>query len=457
VEIRIPLFKAARTAPVESLMMKLHRLSNLFPGRKISAVALFVCLAVAGAHSATGVPITGVVTNGTTRQPAAGDPVVLIALRERMQEIAKTTTDAKGHFSIESTDPGTHLLRVDHQGATYFQAAPPNTPIVDIQVYDVAKTVSGVTTEASALRIKTDQQGMQVSQTFFINNISNPPRTQFSDHSYEIYLPPGAKVDASAALGPGGTLWQAFPVSLADKNHYAFLFPLRPGETVFQLQYHLRYSGSLAFNPRLTTPAKTFIVMMPKSITFKPGAGTSFEPSDKFPGVQTYLVRNVSPSQSLAFTISGTSLMPRDFQNAEPNQGGPNGAGPGAHTSRGAGNHAAADNRPSVGHGNPIDTPKSLNKYKWWILGGGIALVAVAAGFLLRKNADTETANPLLAQTVPSAAARADSRLTALKNEVFALETDRVQGRVSEAEYGELRSALELTLRRALSRGQFWK
>ena len=108
------------------------------------------------------------------------------------------------------------------------------------------KTVSGVTTEASALRIKTEQQEMRVSQTFFINNISNPPRTQFSDHSYEIYLPPGAKVDASAALGPGGTPVQASPVPLADKNHYAFAFPLRPGETAFQLEYHLPYSGSLA-------------------------------------------------------------------------------------------------------------------------------------------------------------------------------------------------------------------
>jgi hypothetical protein len=197
--------------------------------------------------------------------------------------------------------------------------------------------------------------------------------------------------------------------------------------------------------------------MMPKSMTFKPGAGTSFEPSDKFPGVQTYLVRNVSPSQSLAFTISGTSLMPRDIQNAEQNQGGPNDAGPGADTSRGAGNQAAADNRPSITHGNPIDTPDSLNKYKWWILGGIALVFAVAAGFLLRKHADAGTANPLLAQTVPRAAALADSRLTALKNELIALETDRVQGRVSESEYGELKSALELTLRRALSHGQFWK
>jgi hypothetical protein len=436
-------------------MMNLHCRSNLFLGHKLSAVTLFVCLAVAGAHSATAVPITGVVTNSTTRQPAAGNPVALIALRQGMPEIAKTTTDAKGHFSIESQDPGKHLLRVDHQGATYFQAAPPNTRNVDIQVYDVAKTVPDVTTEASALRIQTNQQGIYVLQTFFINNLSNPPRTQFSDHSYEIYIPPGAKFDASAALGPGLTPVQAFPVPLANKNHYAFALPLRPGGTVLQLQYHLHYAGSVTFNPRLTTPAAAFIVMMPKSLTFKAGAGTSFEPRDEFPGVQTYLVRNASPSQSLAFTISGTRLMPRDIQNAEQNRGVPDSPAKGADTSQGAGNQAAASNRrPAIGFAKPIGTSPTLAKYRWWILIlAGIALeFAVAAGFLLRKHADAGTARPRSVQTTPTAPAGVESRLIALKDKLFALEKDRVQGKISESEYDELKSALELDMRRALSR-----
>ena len=68
----------------------------------------------AGAFAAT---ITGTVTNGTTHTPAAGDTVTLIGLDQRMQEIAKTTTDGQGHFSIDAPDPGMHLIRVDHQGA----------------------------------------------------------------------------------------------------------------------------------------------------------------------------------------------------------------------------------------------------------------------------------------------------------------------------------------------------
>jgi hypothetical protein len=42
--------------------------------------------------------------------------------------------------------------------------------------------------------------------------------------------------------------------------------------------------------------------------------------------------------------------------------------------------------------------------------------------------------------------------MAALKEELFALETDRLQGKVSDAEYGEQKAALEVVLRRALNR-----
>jgi hypothetical protein len=42
--------------------------------------------------------------------------------------------------------------------------------------------------------------------------------------------------------------------------------------------------------------------------------------------------------------------------------------------------------------------------------------------------------------------------LAALKEELFALETDRLQGTVSEADYAEQKAALEVLMRRALTR-----
>jgi hypothetical protein len=316
---------------------------------------------------------------------------------------------------------------------------------VNVQVYDVAAVVAGVSTVANVMRVETDAQGLRVTQSFFIKNDSSPPRTQFSSHSYDFYLPPDAQLEGSAAMAPGGMPVQSSPVPLGDKGHYAFLFPLRPGVTQFQLSYHLPYSGSLAFDQRFATPTDSFVVMMPKSMSFKPGAGVSFESlNNETPGALTMLARGGSPSHSLAFTVSGSGAMPRDTQ-AE-NQG-----NDGAGTTEAGSNAAANDTRPGGGLGAPIDTPDPLNKYKWWILGGITLVFAVGAGFLLRRPADAPAAE--VAVAAPASAVQAPGGLLgALKDELFTLETDHLEGKLSDSEYEQQKQALELVLRRALSR-----
>ena len=284
---------------------------NPFSRRRF-AIAIALCALFAAAASAA--TITGTVTNGTTKTPAAGDTVTLIALDQSMREITHTTTDAQGHFSIDAPDPGMHLIRIDHQGAGYFQPAPPNTPNVNAQVFDVAATVAGVSTVANVMRVETDQQGLRVTQSFFIKNDSSPPRTQFGKRSYDFFLPPNAVIEGSAAMAPGGMPVQSSPVPLGEKGHYAFLFPLRPGVTQFQLSYHLPYSGSLAFDQHFASPTDSFVVMMPKSMSFKAGEGVSFQQLNETPGALTYLARNGTPSHPFAFTVSGSGAMPRDTQ-----------------------------------------------------------------------------------------------------------------------------------------------
>ena len=396
--------------------------------------------------SASAATITGTVTNGTTKTPAAGDTVVLIALDQRMQEIARSKTDDKGHFTIDAPDPGMHLIRVDHEGAAYFQPAPPNTPNVNVQVYDVAAVVAGVSTVANVMRVETDAQGLRVTQSFFIKNDSSPPRTQFSSHSYDFYLPPDAQLEGSAAMAPGGMPVQSSPVPLGDKGHYAFLFPLRPGVTQFQLSYHLPYSGSLAFDQKFATATDSFVVMMPKSMSFKAGGGVAFESLNETPGALTMLARNGGPSKPISFTVSGSGSMPRDTQaEGQANDGGQ--ATPDA-----GGSAAANDTRPGGGLGVPIDTPDPLDKYKWWILGAITLVFAVGAGFMLRRRPEDAAAEVAAAALPVAAAAPAGGLLGALKEELFSLETDRLQGKLSDSEYEQQKLALELVLRRALNK-----
>ena len=386
--------------------------------------------------------------------------MVLIKLQQGMQEAARTKTDARGRFKLEipAGDNGIHLVRVAHDKANYFRPAPPGTESVEVEVFNAAAKVKGVSTEADVMHMQTDESGkvLHVVENFFVKNESNPPLTQFSDRPFEFYLPEGAVVEGSAALAPGGMPVQASPVPLGDANHYAFIFPIRPGETRFQISFRLPYNGSMKFSPRMTTATDTIAVMMPKSMTFNPGAASPYSPVTEDTTAQTFVARNVAPSQPVDFTVSGVGQLPRDTGAAA--TAGDGGATAGA-PAAGAAGSAATDTRPGGGLGTPID-PEGTNdpwaKYKWWILGGLGLAMAVGAGIMLRNG-------PAPAVAVASSAggyagggvaiAGGDSLLAAMKEELFALETDRLQGRLSESEYLEQKAALEVVLRRALQRG----
>jgi hypothetical protein len=262
------------------------------------------------------------------------------------------------------------------------------------------------------------------------------------------------------------------PVPLGDApDHYAFIFPLRPcasnaeatqdtscGETRFQVTFHLPYAGSLAFAPKVAIPTDTVAIMLPKSMTFQPSAGANFAPAAEEMNAQAFVARSVQPSQPLGFTVSGSGQLPRDSPAAGSQDAGADasGANGGDLTPSEASARQRADTKPGVGLNNPLDSEGDLEpwaKYKWWILGVlGLAL-ATGAGLMLKQSpaiapvATSASVPPATAMTGPGAL------LQALKDELFALETDRLEGKLSEPQYAEQKAALEVVLRRALGRG----
>lgn len=423
-------------------------------GKRLQLVAILIALSPLAALADS---LSGTVTNGTTKKPAAGDDVTLIRLQQGMQEAAHTKTDAKGHFKLDLPDPGVHLVRVTHDKANYFRPAPPGTQSVEIEVYDAAEKVEGVTVEADVRRYETDGNGLKVVENFFVQNQSSPPRTQFGMHAFEFYLPENAKIAGSAALGPGGMPVQAAPVPTTEKGRYAFLFPIRPGETRFQISYRLDYPGKLKLTPRVATTTANFAVMLPKAMQFRGGPSTPYSSIDDDANAQTFLARNVSPSQPLEFELSGSGQMPREAQ------GGENGGAPGQQNSSAPaaqGNMpttAGTDTRPGGGLGTPGEAPDPLKKYLWWIVAGVSILFVGAAALLMRKPLDgvdaaNATAAPPAAAPFVRTSSSGGSLLDALKEELFAIETERLEGKLSEKDYTEQKGALEIVLRRALGR-----
>ncbi len=462
--------------------MKLQR-TYLLSFFRAKAVSLpFVCAAfvlIAGGSVVRAAPISGTVTNQTTKKPSAGDSVELMRLG--MDVAAKTTTDAQGHFTLDATDGAPmHLLRVIHDKATYFRPVPAGTATVNVDVYDVAEKVEGVATEADVARIEASPNGLSVIENFFVKNASSPPKTQFGPRAYEIYLPKNAQIVAAAAQGPGSMPVQTPPTPLGTAGDYAFVYPLRPGETRFQVSYQIPYTGSFEFHPRVAAPVDNLAIILPKSVQFVGTPVGAFQPIDEDVKVQTYLARNVMPQSKLAFTVSGTGLLPQENTTGQDNGNGAPAAGAdqGAMGPEATQSAAANNTRPGIGLGAPIDTPDPLHKYKWWILSLAAVLLAVGAAFLMKQNQPvaataggpavplaniasatkpTEGYKPPLAAAAmrTNGAESHRSRLMeALKEELFALETERLEGRIAPDEYEKQKGALEVVIVRALQSGK---
>jgi hypothetical protein len=416
---------------------------------RIVAVSLLSAGALAQAQ------LTGTVTNKTTGKPATGDTVVLVDTQAGMSEAAHTTTDAHGHYVLPKSGGGNLLVRVTHQGATYFIGAPQGNAAGDITVYDVAAKVDGVLIDEDVLGVVESAKGkLQVIERYSVHNSSVPPRTQWSPRTFQIVLPAEAVVVEASAQRPGGLPTSLKLVPDGSKGHYAFNFPIQPDDgdkgTLFQVEYELPYeSGKYTFHPQVTLPARTVWVMLPKSMTFAPGAGSAFISSQQDPGFQTFVAQNAAPGKPLEFTVSGTGSIPREQPAAQGGQQSASGAQDNGQSQQ----SGASAAQPGGGMSSPINTPDPLSKFKWWILSGLALLLAVAAAFLARKPASGTAPNTAgAAQALASPAARSAILLDSLKEELFALESEKVAGTLTPAEYEELKAALETVLKRALKR-----
>jgi hypothetical protein len=439
--------------------------------REMMRIAVLLACVLSFGVFAKAETLSGTVTNGTTGKPASGDDVVLLTLAQGMQESGRTKTDPQGKFSFNFDSGGPHLVRVNHQGVNYFPAGGPIMPggtTTEIKVFDSAKKLDGVTENVRVMRVQADQGSLQVIELISVMNKSAPPRALMSDRTYEFFLPDGAQVDESAAQGPGGMPVNSAPVPDDKvKGKYYFVFPIRPGETRFQVAYHLPYSGEATFKPKVTAKLEHFAVMLPKSMEFGAKVQGVFSPVPDENGGQANLqvATQVTPDKDLSFRIAGTGILADQQQG----QGGQQAADAGGAMG------GAAEGRPGGGLGTPEGTPDPIHKYRWAILAGCLALLAAGGGWVATRNqpASSEQAAPVgtrpntpavspkfgaAPQIAPAPAfsvqpaPRSTMLLEGLKEELFQLEVERQQGRISEPEYQKMKSALDQTLQRALAR-----
>jgi hypothetical protein len=398
--------------------------------KQVALTLLIICSLAAAADT-----LKGVVQNSTTNKPSVGDEVTLKKIGNGMEDVAKTKTNARGEFTFNvpaAQQP--YIVWVQHQGVTYTQAGLPGGVPVAVRVFDSAPSIKEISILDHAIAIQTSEDGSTLNgeEFYTVGNQSSPPRTLTGKQTLEFYLPEGASISESS-VQTGKTQLKAAVIPAGEKNKYAFVFPIRPGQTQFHIQYTVPYSGKLELDPRSELPTQTLMVAAPDSIKFAASDSAIYESktNPQFKSVNFFIAKNVTPKQKVAFAISGKGEMPREPEQASaPNTNGRRGEPSG----------------PGGGMGVPNERPDPLHSGQWLFLGVLSLFLAAGGVFVYTSNQNAAVAAPAVPQD------RSTLLMEAMKEEVFQLESDRLQGKINPQDYQTAKAALDKTLQRAVQR-----
>lgn len=392
--------------------------------------------------------VSGVVKNGTTNRPVAGADVILLQLQGGMQAVANVKTDAAGHFTINNGVLGTApmLLRVPYKGVLYHAPVPPNTPSVDIQVYEPTRDPHSFAVTTRAIIVQPKGSDLVVGEEYTVENKTQPPVAFYlKDGSFRFQLPQGAQLNQVSAWDSSqmpviqGTIDKGSGVEAVD-------WPFRPGENGVRISYQLPYATNQA-----SIQATSFYDVQRVILAVPPGLQVSaagFSPAGNEQGFDIYTHDGVAANAPLTIAVSGTaSPAAADGQDPSVN-------------SRAAGAEESA---------TTLLPPRLDNNLKYILVGGFAALFVLGVIFLWRRPAaQTASASASMAspvEPIPAAPPRtqdfpvasapsiekvereATRSLDELKETLFRLELRHQAGTISDQDYARERERTQKVLR----------
>ncbi len=417
------------------------RWSSLARCAAIAAALLFF----GAARPAAAGTVSGVVQNGTTNHPVAGADVILLALQGGMQAVATVKTDASGHFTITNDTLGTAamLLRVPYKGVFYHAPVPPNTPSVQIQVYDPTRDPHSFAVTTRALILQPKGSALTVGEEYTIKNQTQPPVAFYlKDGSFRFELPQGAQLSQVSAWDASG-----MPViqGTIDKGNgmEAVDWPFRPGDNGVRISYQLPYASNQASVQTVSVyDVQTVILAVPPGLQV---SAAGFSPAGTEQGFDIYTHAAVAANTPLAISVSGVASAPA----ASPDNGGQD---PSVN-SRADGDDAAATTA----------LPPRLDANVKYILVAGfaglfllgviflwrrpVAQMASAASAAPHDPAPVASPAPAPSQQVQQVEREATRSLDELKETLFRLELRHQAGTISDQDYARERERTQKILR----------
>jgi hypothetical protein len=418
-------------------------------GSRFLSILLTTFALAAASHAGT---LSGTVLNRTTGKPESNVALDLLSPTAGMAELATATSDSQGRFSVTKDSIGMApvLIRATFHDVSFNTFAPPGRPEVEVEVFDISKDPKTITVPSHVVIFQPENGKLVGAEEYSIQNTSQPPYAFFrSEGNFDFSIPEGATL---SQVSTTTTMGMAVSQASIDKGkgHFAIAYPFRPGQTNVRLSYELPYTNNSAtLKLPATYPGSKMLVVVPPGVTVTADGLTA---AGQEQGMLVYTHEPLPAKGVLSMNLSGVGTPP------------PAGDAQGQGQGQGEAQEGNSRQGPEV-----IAAPSRLDDFKWFLVAGLVALFAMGALLLSRKQVVVTSseeddqapatvkpdrpAKSKKAPPAPSANASAavnqhvDVSLESLKDQIFRLELRRQAGTISEEDYAREKANFEKLLR----------
>lgn len=289
---------------------------------KTVRLSLLTLIALAPAFAS----VEGVVMNGTTGQP---QPNVIVSLvqpgQAGMQTLGSTKTDAQGKFRIEKDTQGPQLVQAFYNGVQYNKMVFPGAPPTGIQVdvFDATKKPGVAKVEQHFIVLQPSATDMTVSEGILYKDDGKTTYNDPVNGTCRFYLPPEANGKVTVTVNaPGGMPIQRPAEPTKEPNVYKVNYPLKPGETRFDLNYTVPIGNPTTFSTKILHSEGSSDLVVPNGVTLK---GDDIELAGQEPKTQASIYR--VKTASVKVEVDGTGALQPVDASASSSQGGEDDSG----------------------------------------------------------------------------------------------------------------------------------
>jgi hypothetical protein len=215
--------------------------------------------------------VDGTVVNRTTGKPQPGVVVTLYRLGGAgMQPVKTVKTDAQGAFRVDQQLEGPHLLQAIYDGVVYNRMLQPGSPSsgLELDVYNASAKVAGAKVSQHMVLLEPLGGVLHVNESIIFNNSANLTYNDPANGTLRVFLPETIRGAPRVTItAPQGMPVERSAVATKTPNVYKIDFPVKPGETRFDLTYVLPMPESKTFTGKVLHDGAPVRLVAPRGVT----------------------------------------------------------------------------------------------------------------------------------------------------------------------------------------------